>query len=171
MIVGLPRPHPESAIQIGGLPTNAALALEGSQGLAVCDTDPLKLHYMWCLWQIGETAEHDWRLELAASRRAISEGRIGFADSYVISRIDPKIARERARADRTRQRRNFELHARLQPSLLDWYTALESALPGRVQMTLPPTMPALASRGRRYDLAAFDRLIEALPPRSDVTNA
>jgi hypothetical protein len=31
----------------------AARAMERSSGIAVCDTDPLKLHYVWSLGQIG----------------------------------------------------------------------------------------------------------------------
>ena len=141
----------------------AALTLESTASFAVCDTDPLKLHYIWCLWQIGQATEHDWLLELAATRQTVAEGRIGFADRYLVGSIDPQTARERALADNTRKRRNFELHARLQPPLLAWYSALDGVLPGRVQVGFPLTMPAAVSDGSRYDVAAFDRMIEALP--------
>lgn len=94
----------------------AALALERAKSLAVCDTDPLKLHYIWCLWQIGEATAADWLLELEATRETIAQGRIGFADAYIIGVVEARVARERARADPTRSRRNFEMHARLQPA-------------------------------------------------------
>jgi len=29
-----------------------AVAIEQTQGVAVCDTDPFKLHYTWCLWRL-----------------------------------------------------------------------------------------------------------------------
>ncbi|MDO6416437.1 hypothetical protein Q4F19_18785 [Sphingomonas sp. BIUV-7] len=141
----------------------AALAMEGGQSYAVCDTDPLKLHYIWSLWQIGEAAERDWWLGLAATRQTVAEGRIGFADGYLVGTIEPEAARNRALADPTRRRRNFELHVRLQPALLAWYAALDAILPGRVRIDFPSEMPSIADQGGRYDLAAFDAMIEALP--------
>lgn len=76
--------------------------------------------------------------------------------------IEPAIARERARTDATRRRRRFELHLRLQPALKAWYSALDAALPGRVQFGLPPILPIPVNAGVRYDLSAFDQMIEAL---------
>lgn len=144
----------------------AALAMEDAASYAVCDTDPLKLHYIWCLWQIGEATEQDWLLELAETRQTMADGRIGFADHYLIENIEPATARARALADKTRQRRNFDLHVRLQPALLAWYSALDTVLPGRVKVGLPSAMPPVAVHGRRYDLAAFDNMIDVLHRRS-----
>jgi hypothetical protein len=141
----------------------AALQLQARSGWAVCDSDPLKLHYIWSLWRIGEASEQDWRLELDATRATVAQGRIGFADYYLVARIDPQLARQRARADLTRRRSNFELHVRLQPALLDWYAALESALPGRVRFDLPAALPALERQDSPCALAAFERMIAALP--------
>ncbi len=140
----------------------AALAMESASGYAVCDTDPLKLHYVWSLWQIGEAAERDWLLERAATRRAMADGRIGFADGYVVASIDPEEARVRALADPSRRRRNFDLHVRLQPALLAWYAALDTIWPGRVRIGLPSSLPALEAPGERYDVAAFDAMMECL---------
>lgn len=140
-----------------------ALAMEERQSWALCDSDPLKLHYIWTLWQIGEASEQDWQTELDATRETIAQGRIGFADCYIVGRMDPQLARERAKADTTRRRRNFELHVRLQPALLTWYSALNDVLPGRVQFSFPSEMPALTSRDGRYALAAFDQMIASLP--------
>jgi hypothetical protein len=106
-----------------------AIAVESRTSLAVCDTDPLKLHYTWGLWQIGEATERDWLLELSATRETVQQGRIGFADLYLVSTVEPCLARERARMDPARRRRNFELHVRLWPSLLKWYSALDAVLP------------------------------------------
>ncbi|QVM93417.1 hypothetical protein JYG34_10510 [Pseudomonas entomophila] len=143
----------------------AALAMESTATWAVCDSDPLKLHYIWSLWQIGEASERDWRLELAATRETIAQGRIGFADCYLVGRIDPRLARERAQADSTRRRSGFELHVRLQPALMDWYSTLDKVLPGRVHFDFPRQLPALESPVGRYSIAAFDRMIALLPGR------
>ncbi|MFJ2334106.1 hypothetical protein [Pseudomonas helleri] len=39
-----------------------ALAMEDMSSWALCDSDPLKLHYIWSLWQIGEASEHPGRV-------------------------------------------------------------------------------------------------------------
>src|SRR5579863_6694380 len=62
----------------------AACAIQRSHGVAVCDTDPIKLHYAWSLWQIGIAAERVWQAERAATRDAIADRRIGFADAYLV---------------------------------------------------------------------------------------
>ena len=141
----------------------ATLAKEESHGWALCDSDPLKLHYIWTLWQIGEACEQDWLLELAATRETVAQGRIGFADCYIVGRIDPQLARERAKADTSRRRRNFDLHVRLQTALMDWYSALDKALPGRVRFDFPTLMPDVQSVDNRYSVAAFDQMIASLP--------
>lgn len=141
----------------------AALAMEQRCGWSVCDSDPLKLHYIWSLWQIGEASERDWQVELAATRQTIANGRIGFADGYLVARIDPQRAREQALADSTRRRSRFELHVRLQTALLQWYGAIEQVLPGRVQFGLPERVPALQRLEGRYVLEAFDQMIASLP--------
>ncbi|MFS2069410.1 hypothetical protein ACEN9D_11675 [Pseudomonas sp. CT11-2] len=140
-----------------------ALAMEAAASWALCDSDPLKLHYIWSLWQIGEASEHDWRTELDATRETIAQGRIGFADCYIVGRIDPQLARERAKADTTRRRSKFELHVRLQEALLAWYSAMNKVLPGRVRFGFPLEMPTLKSIDGRYAAAAFDQMIASLP--------
>ena len=141
----------------------AALAMEASTSWAVCDSDPLKLHYLWCLCQIGEASASDWLTELDAPRDTLAQGRIGFADAYIVGAIDPQLARQRALADTTRRRSNFELHVRLQQALLSWYSAIEQVLPGSVKVGFPAKMPAVQPRDDRYSLAAFDRMIALLP--------
>ncbi|PTW44170.1 hypothetical protein C8J25_1115 [Sphingomonas faeni] len=141
----------------------AALAVEHSTGHALCDTDPLKLHYVWCLWRIGEASERDWSLELAATRQTIADGRIGFADRYLVADTDVEAARRQAIADPRRRRRNFDIHARLRPALLEWYAALDVVLPGRVQFGLPANLSVGRTAGQRYDIATFDEIIARLP--------
>lgn len=140
-----------------------ALATEHISSWAVCDSDPLKLHYIWSLWQIGEASEHDWRTELNATRETIVQGRIGFADCYIVGRIDPQLARDRANADTTRRRSRFELHVRLQKALLAWYSAMDEVLPGRVQFGFPSKMPTVKNLDERYSVKAFDQIIASLP--------
>jgi len=140
----------------------AALALEQASSWVICDTDPLKLHYIWCLWQIGKARKQDWQLQLAATRDTFAQGRIGFADAYVVGQIDPALARQQALADLTRRRSKFELHVRLQPALLKWYSALDRVLPGRVQFGFPEARPSVENQNERYSLQAFDRLIALL---------
>lgn len=142
----------------------SALIKERTSSWALCDTDPLKLHYTWGLWQIGEVSESYWKLALAATRETFARGQIGFADAYFVGRIDPELARQRAQADTTRRRSRFELNVRLQDALLNWYIALDQALPGRVHFELPSAIPALANLEGRYGLQAFDKMIAALPP-------
>lgn len=141
----------------------AALAVERATGHALCDTDPLKLHYVWCLWRIAEASERDWSLELAATRQTIADGRIGFADRYLVADTDVETARRHAMTDASRRRRNFDLHARLRPALLEWYKALDVVLPGRVQFGLPASLLVGRVAGQRHDLAAFDAMIARLP--------
>lgn len=140
-----------------------ALSMENHASWALCDSDPLKLHYIWSLWQIGVASENDWEMELDATRATIAQGRIGFADRYCVGQIEPQLARERARGDMIRRRRGFEQHVRLQPALLTWYSALAKVLPGRVQFGLPATLPAVDNQAQRYSLTAFDQMIALLP--------
>lgn len=149
----------------------AALAMEAQWSWAVCDSDPLKLHYIWSLWQIGEASERDWQIELDATRATLAQGRIGFADCYIVGHIDPQLARERAQADSTRRRSKFELHVRLQSAVLGWYGAIEKVLPGRVQFGFPAAMPSVKRLDGRYAVEAFDQMIAALPRPDQHTQA
>ncbi|MCK0129149.1 hypothetical protein [Erythrobacter sp. F6033] len=148
-----------------------AIQIEREHGFVICDTDPLKIHYAWCM----ERAGFDWpdRFELAAQevRRAISEERLGFADLYLVKRIDEAAVRSQKEGDVTRRRSNFDQHLALQPHLIDWFAAMSRSLPGHVRFGFPNMADLLketeqrgAKRSRyRFDVGAFDRLIEALP--------
>lgn len=142
----------------------AAREMDERTGLAVCDTDPLKLHYSYGLWRIGALAREHWLFERDLTREAVAEGRLGLADLYLVSRIGPDAARARRDADPSRTRRNFELHSRLGPPLIEWYGAVEAVLPERVIWTLPEGgVPAARPRGKGHDLLLFDALIDRLP--------
>ena len=144
---------------------HAALNIEAVRSPVVCDTDPLKLHYVWGLWQIGEGSKEQWTSQLAESRKAILDKRIGFADAYIIGEIEPELARQRRNKDETRQRRQFDLHVQLQPSLLIWYRALSAILPSHFSFGFPEAFPwAISPRPEaRYDVSLFDQLIVRLP--------
>ncbi len=104
-----------------------ALKVEHRTGHAVCDTDPLKLHYIWGLCRIGERPWSQWDHQLAETRAAIADRRLGLADLYLVKTVTPQVARAQRDGDRTRNRDRFELHLRLQEPLIAWYRAMERA--------------------------------------------
>lgn len=112
-------------------------SIEASGGLAICDTDPLKLHFSWSLWQAGEAPQSQWRLQCEATRQALADEKLGFADLYLVKRIDPAIARRQRDDDLTRPRPRFDLHLRLQEPLMAWYHTLAAVLPGQVVWRVP----------------------------------
>ena len=146
----------------------AALAMESDNDPAICDSDPFKLHYVWGLWQIGEASEEQWNRERVAARQALVDQRIGFADAYIVGAIDPALARRQREGDHTRSRRNFELHVRLQPSLLAWYRTLASALPCKVVFDFPGQIPSprVSHPTARYNVMHFDEAMASLPRRT-----
>lgn len=148
-----------------------ALAIEREHGFAICDTDPMKIHYSWCM----ERAGFEWPDKFAHAcrfvRRAIEERRLGFADLYLVKRIDPAVARAQKDGDQSRRRGNFEQHLALQPHLVAWFTAVSEQLPGRVRWEFPRrdallgelTSKASEDNPWRFDGSVFDALIEPLP--------
>jgi hypothetical protein len=142
---------------------HAARAMEKSALLAVCDTDPFKLHYTWGLRQLGLISAADWLAAAAATRETIAARQLGFADAYFVQPIEPDRARVQAAGDPTRRRRNLDRHVSLQPSLLAWYRAIDQVLPGRVHFAWPPALPAVPQQTRYPGVAVFDRLIAMLP--------
>ena len=140
-----------------------SLELEARTGLAVCDSDPLKLHYSFGLRRLGLLGERHWNFECARVREAVASRRLGFADLYLVKRIDPETARRQRDADPHRSRRHFDLHVRLGPPLEQWYQAIEALLPGRVRWALPEEgVPKVTPRRREGDAALFDALLERL---------
>jgi hypothetical protein len=147
---------------------DAASQAEQHAGTAVCDTDPFKLHYVWSLWQTGHASRRQWHAELTATRQLFAQHRLGIADLILVAIPDPATLAARRRADPTRRRRNFNLHAKLAGPLHDWYHAVERLDPSRVRWELPSTgIPGTTLRTRhdRTGTDAFDRLISQLPAR------
>ena len=118
-----------------------AVAMERAKGVAICDTDPLKLHFSWALWQIDEALEGEGRAQLEFTRDAIRNRRLGFADRYLFKRIDPLVAQHQRDRDTARPRPNYGLHLRLHSSLVRWYETIAEVMPDRVVWGLPQTLP------------------------------
>ncbi|MEV6305513.1 hypothetical protein AB0M02_39285 [Actinoplanes sp. NPDC051861] len=130
-----------------------AVRMEEERGLAVCDDDPLKLHYGWSLTRVGEMTRREWRDEVESHRAEVVAGRLGFADVVLVSAVV---------GEELRRRRNFELHVRLVEPLREWYRAVEQAGASRVVWELPDGDVPI-SRGGRSSAALFDAVIRELP--------
>ena len=140
---------------------------EQRDGLVVVDTDPLKLHFTWSLFEVGYASRREWELARDAARDAVASARYGFADLAFVSDADEATLRARRDADTTRSRRNFERHVRLRDTTLDWYRAIATLDPRRVVFGLPDDgireeHLALGPRPDRYDVVLFDRLVATL---------
>jgi hypothetical protein len=154
--------------QISAARWQAAHQAERSTGTAVCDTDPLKLHYVWSLWRTGHASRRQWHAELSATRELFAQERLGIADLILVEIPDPATLAARRQADTTRRRQNFDLHRQLADPLRDWYQAVEQLDPPRVRWGLPVTgIPGttLEPRHNRTGTDTFDTLISQLPAR------
>jgi hypothetical protein len=144
----------------------AARRLEASAGVAVCDTDPLKLHYDFCLARLGEASMDRVRAGARACRAAIVGQELGIADVVVCGDPGDEELAQRVAGDATRTRRRFELHRRLGPPLREWYAALQRLDPGRVIWGFPEELPVVSPRGR-YDTGLFDAWMAELGVQGD----
>ncbi len=138
-----------------------AIATEQRAGVAVCDTDPFKLHYSWSLWRIGAGNRLMFDRQVDAYREMVDGRRIGFADVYFVSIPEPEVLARRKTEDPVRRRRNFALHSLLGEPLREWYAALEKVRPGSVRWGFPDEGVGFPvhSVPPRYDLEAYDALI------------
>ena len=144
-----------------------ALRLENTHGVAVCDSDPFKLHYTWCLWRTGHASLTYWRAALDSSRRSFIENKVGLADLCLVSIPDSETLIFQRRSDDIRRRHNFDLHLELVGPLAEWYQAVEETDPHRVIWHLPPEgLPSeIAPREPRSGDDLFDALLSYLPAR------
>jgi len=143
-----------------------ALTLEEAAGHAICDSDPLKLHYTWCLAAVAAAPISQFEHDLAAVRQMFAQRRLGFADAVVISIPNYQQLELQRDSDPTRRRRNFNLHARLAEPLSEWYAAVNRLEPGRVLHGFPNELDVVTSippRPDRCDLQLLDRLLSELP--------
>lgn len=144
-----------------------ALGLEHRAGVAICDSDPMKLHYSWCLARVGAAPASRFAMELACVREEMSHEKLGFADVVLVTVPDEKTLRLQKAADRTRSRRSFELHAKLREPLIEWYQCLDRLKPQRVVWELPRdgvvSISETVPLAGRYDLRLLDALVAGLP--------
>jgi hypothetical protein len=163
------REHPRAAAEfwarLNGARWEQALRIEEECGVAVCDSDPFKLHYAWTIWRTGRVNQDDWTLALEAGRRAFAVGRLGLADLILVTIPDAETLTRRREGDRSRRRHNLDLHAQLAAPLAEWYGAVEQLDPARVIWHLPPEgLPGkLCPREPRTGTQLFDALITRLP--------
>ncbi|GGK92440.1 hypothetical protein [Mangrovihabitans endophyticus] len=140
--------------------------LERLDGVAFCDTDPIRLHYAWGMAALGLAPRAQFDRELAVVRVAMQTGRLGFADAVLVGLPDVATLQRRRDEDPTRRRRNFATHVQLREPLRQWYATLDALDPGRVHWDLPtdgtPKLPE--PRPERSSVALLDALVEALPP-------
>ena len=141
------------------------LETEARHGRAYADGEPIKLYYDLARVAIGELDrglyDAGWRLMV----RAMDERRVGFADREVYVFASPEALARRRSSDRTRRRRNFALHVRLAPAMLEYYAALERRRPGTVRWLDAEDYPQSVAvsamehaedvRGDRYDVSAL----------------
>jgi hypothetical protein len=139
-----------------------ALAVEARAGHALCDGDPLKLSYDYCLARIGELPWSRFDSGVAACSEAIRDRRLGIADAIFCSIPDEATLAARRAGDTSRRRRNFDVNRRLGPALADWYRALDDIDPGRVHWAFPEQVP-VGIPGARYDDGLFARWMARLP--------
>jgi hypothetical protein len=156
-------------VQVNSRRWRQAIDSEKQHPIVLCDSDPLKLHYSWCLARIGAAPWSRFHHELRHVRTALDAGRVGFADIVLVSIPPLHVLRGRRDADTTRQRRSFDLHAKLSEPLREWYSAVERAEPGRVVWSWPEAVVpfSLGERHQRCDPALLDRVIEHLPARAE----
>lgn len=141
--------------------------MEEAVDLVVCDTDPFKLHYSWCLFRLGEISKSDWDYEVGLARQYFESDELGFADLVLVNDRDGEQLSQRRRSDTNRRRRNFDLHSQFGPPLRDWYRAIQQFDPRRVIWELPSEgltqeQLAVGVRDERSGTEAFDRFMKSL---------
>ena len=146
---------------------SAALRLEAATGTAVCDSDPLKLHYSWSLARNRRRASRAVPAGAGRVRRAVGRGELGLPDLALVTIPDPADLQHRKDHDPSRRRRHFDLHLRLAEPLREWYSAMAHLDPDRVLWDQPVDgltgLPRLGARPSRSDVGSLDLLVAALP--------
>ncbi|MET3923200.1 hypothetical protein [Arthrobacter sp. UYEF20] len=144
-----------------------ALDLEDRVRVAICDSDPMKLHYSWCLARVGAAPASRFAHELTCVREAMGHKQLGFADVVLMTMPDETTLRLQKVGDSTRSRRSFELHAKLREPLSEWYQSLNRLRPGQVVWELPEdgvgSIGVTAPCAGRYDVRVLDSLVGELP--------
>jgi hypothetical protein len=160
-----PQAAAEFWVRLNSARWERAQRVEEASGVAVCDSDPFKLHYPWTLWRTGNAGRRDWTTALEASRPAFAAGRLGLADLIMVTIPARDTLLRRRDGDQSRRRRNFGLHIQLAGALAEWYRAIEGLDPARVIWRLPPEgLPGnLPPREPRSGSQLLDALLARLP--------
>ena len=166
-----PRVHAEYWLQHNIRRFRAALAIEAERGFAICDTEPFKSHFDWCMVRAGFKSMEVFHEAMPLARAAIAAGEIGFADRYLVKHIEPDVACAQKEGDKTRSRRRWDMHLALQPHLIAWFEALAGVIPDRVQFQWPEPEDVLRDiqsrtpeeNPRRFDVSILDDLLDRLP--------
>ena len=141
-----------------------AMTVEAECGLAICDTDPLKLHYDYCLAILGLVTWQRFDVGADLALASIVARQLGIADVVLVRAVDDERLLCQQDLDTTRRRSNFNLHRQLGPALNDWYRTLSELAPGRVIWEFPSEVPAAIERDR-YDVDLFQLWMANLPRR------
>ncbi|MEY2518028.1 MAG: hypothetical protein QOJ89_5392 [bacterium] len=142
-----------------------AMTIERTAEIAICDTDPLKLHYDYCLARVGKGSWEQFWAGVEACRSAIAGERLGIADLIVCAVPGETTLDRRRDSDPSKARSNFAINRTLGPALVDWYRTLERLDPGRVTWAFPSELPKCEMRPR-FGLRIFDEWMRALPGMS-----
>ena len=171
----IPEASPEDARRVSLAPSQAegwaqvhsarwekALSVEAAGGVAVVDTDPVKLHYTWCELRAGLISEEAWADAVEAHRQAFGQHSLGFADVVVL--LDPpgQVVRQQKMSDETRRRGNFERHLSFRPWLIEWYRAYDKLEEGRVLRGSVTEVPRVRVRSPRSGTKLFDESLRCL---------
>jgi len=145
-----------------------AVAADAAGEVVVLDGGPFKLYYSWAAWRLGVMSKDEWDVTVETTRHQFVNGDFGLADLVLYSDPGEKELRRRKEADRTRSRRNFELHTTMRPFFRQWYESVSRLDPKRVIWEHPEEglTQNLLSPGRRESRSApqlFDRLLAGLP--------
>lgn len=142
-----------------------ARRVEQMSGIAVCDGDPVRLHYVWSLWRTGHAGTVQWTADVDAHRTAFADGRLGIADLILVTIPDAVTLERRRRHDHTRRRRHFDVHRQLGAPLTAWYRAVEALDPARVIWRLPATglEKTVGRRTPNSGTAILQDLLDGLP--------
>jgi hypothetical protein len=144
-----------------------AVDADANGEVIVLDGDPFKLYYSWASWRIGQTPEEAWREAVDKTRLNFVAGDLGLADLVLYSDPGEDELRRRKEADRTRTRRNFDLHTAMRPHCRAWYEAVAALDARRVVWHhpsdgLPEDLLAVGPRPARSGTDLFDRVLAGL---------
>lgn len=121
------------------------VGVEESTGLAVCDTDPLKLHYDYCLARVGATDWGRFDCGVAEAEKAIAEERLGIADLVVVHLPDDETLARQRESDRS----PLDGDDATSSCTAGWVSRSETGIWRLIGLTLPESAGASSTSIRR----------------------